>query len=190
MREAPHDPARARLEALWQEHAPAVVRYARRRVSPGEVDEVVAETFLVAWRRLDDVPAAPLPWLLGVARGVSANTRRGAARRRALSDRLTAESATKSPTEPAVDVGDGLDGPLAEVLAALRPHERELLVLLAWDGLTHAEAAVVLGISRATLAVRLHRLRRRVQSRLAGDDHPHEARWAAPLPLHGLGDPS
>lgn len=78
----------ARLDALWVEYAPAVVRYARRRVLDADVDEVVAETFLVAWRRIDDVPAYPLPWLLGVARGVSANSRRAARRRDALADRL------------------------------------------------------------------------------------------------------
>ncbi|MCO8271077.1 hypothetical protein M1L60_10780 [Actinoplanes sp. TRM 88003] len=61
---------------LWLEHAPAVLRYARRRVDDEQADEVVAETFVVAWRRLAEIPAAELPWLFGVARRVSANVRR------------------------------------------------------------------------------------------------------------------
>lgn len=84
-------PPEQRLDELWSEHAPAVVRHARRRVLPAEVDEVVAETFVVAWRRLDDVPVVALPWLLGVARAVSANVRRTARRRDALTDRLAAQ---------------------------------------------------------------------------------------------------
>lgn len=158
-----HEQAEIRLNALWQAHARAVVRYAQRRVLPGEVDEVVAETFLVAWRRLDDVPARALPWLLGVARGVSANVRRAGQRRAALTDRLVA---TSNPQKVA-DADDGqLTGSLALALASLRPQDRELLTLLAWDGLSQDEAAMALNISRGAVAVRLHRLRRRLRAEL------------------------
>jgi RNA polymerase sigma-70 factor (ECF subfamily) len=154
-----------RLDELWRAYAPAVVRYARRRVLPGEVDEVVAETFVVAWRRLDDVPEHALPWLLGVARGVSANVRRTARRRDALTDRLIAQV----PGEETADLpGDGgLSAQVVAALEALRPEDRELLTLLAWDGLTREEAARALDVSRATLAVRLHRVRRRMAALLA-----------------------
>jgi hypothetical protein len=63
-------PRRARFDALFHEHHPAVQAYARRRVPPEVVDDIVSETFLVVWRRLDDVPEAPLPWLIAVARNV------------------------------------------------------------------------------------------------------------------------
>lgn len=71
---------RARLERVFIEHANAVRRYARLHVGDGPADDVVAETFLVAWRRLDDIPTAALPWLLGVARNVVSNQHRGRGR--------------------------------------------------------------------------------------------------------------
>jgi RNA polymerase sigma-70 factor (ECF subfamily) len=75
---------RARFDALFREHHPAVRAYARRRVPPEVVDDIVSETFLVVWRRLDDVPDAPLPWLLAVARHVVGTEWRGVARRERL----------------------------------------------------------------------------------------------------------
>ena len=156
------------LDEMWREHAAAVVRYARRRVLPAEVDEVVAETFLVAWRRLDDVPAYALPWLLGVARGVSANVRRSARRHDALTDRLGADRAIAwdGVDDAFMSLGESLE----RALDALRPDDRELLTLLAWDGLSREQAATALGISRGTLAVRLHRVRRRVRNLLDEQD--------------------
>lgn len=154
------------FEALWRDHAAAVVRYARRRVLPGEVDEVVAETFLVAWRRLDEVPEPALPWLLGVARGVSANVLRSARRRDALTERLAIQ-----PVRAPLLHADGSQ--VAAALARLGERDRELLTLLAWDGLDAAQAAESLGVSRATFAVRLHRARRRLRAAL---DHDPDAR--------------
>lgn len=167
-----------RLDDLWRAYASAVVRYARRRVLPAEVDEVVAETFVVAWRRLDDVPENALPWLLGVARGVSANVRRTARRRDALTDRLVAQVPADEPAPPD---DEGLSPPLAAALQALAPDDRELLTLLAWDGLTREEAARALGVSRATLAVRLHRVRRRVTALLATSPAPVGPLTGSPL---------
>lgn len=80
-----------RFDQLWKDHAPAVVRYARRHVLPDEVEDVVAETFVVAWRRLEEVPPFGLPWLLGVARNVAANARRSRRRQEALSGRIAAD---------------------------------------------------------------------------------------------------
>jgi RNA polymerase sigma-70 factor (ECF subfamily) len=135
-------------------------------VPPAEVDDVVAETFVVAWRRIGSMPDPALPWLLGVARGVAANTTRSANRRNALHTRLAS-------AEPAPDRAAALDGSDAEsgsVMAALdrlSAADRELLTLIAWDGLTPAAAAQALGCSRATLAVRLHRARARLRAHMA-----------------------
>ena len=82
------DAARARFEGLFRDHHVAVVGYVRRRAPQEAVDDIVGETFLVAWRRLDCVPDEELPWLLAVARNVLATQRRGAGRRRALTLRL------------------------------------------------------------------------------------------------------
>ncbi len=87
------DPARGRLEALYAEHAAAVHAYARRRTDPASAEDLVAETFLVAWRRLDRVPADALPWLYATAGRLLANHRRGEARRAALVARAGRERA-------------------------------------------------------------------------------------------------
>lgn len=166
-----------RLDQLWRAYAPAVVRYARRRVLPAEVDEVVAETFVVAWRRLDDVPDMALPWLLGVARGVSANVLRAARRRGALTDRIIAGV----PFTPAHPADASLSAELEAALDALRPDDRELLTLLAWDGLTREQAAEALDVSRGTLAVRLYRVRRRMRAVLAETTSPASPDGAAAL---------
>ncbi len=152
-----------RFEAIFRANADRVMAYAVRRAPPGEADEVVAETFLVAWRRLGDVPERALPWLLGVARKVLANTRRASRRRGALTLRL--EVAEGRRVEDPDHPGD-LD--LRMALQRLAARDREAFELLAWDGLTVAEAADVLGCSRGTLAVRLHRARRKLARELDG----------------------
>jgi RNA polymerase sigma-70 factor (ECF subfamily) len=149
---------RARLEALFAEHAGAVRAYAVRRIDPAAADDTVSEVFLVAWRRLDDCPPDALPWLLACARRVLANQRRGVERRLALTERLRQTSATAG-----IAVGRRPDdGALARALAGLGDRDREVLLLIAWDGLDPARAAAALECSRATLAVRLHRARRRL----------------------------
>jgi len=155
-----------RFADLWRDHAPAVLRYARRRVVGTDVDEVVAETFLVAWRRLDEVPDVPLPWLLGVARGVAANLRRSARRRESLHERLAAQPIRLDQDSP--DRSE--PPPIGRALERLSVADRELLTLLAWDGLTHEQAADALGCSRGALAVRLHRARRRLRRLLEEAD--------------------
>src|SRR3954470_19246687 len=105
---------RERHDALFAAHHDAVWRYAVRRVGAPAADDVVAETFLVAWRRLDAVPAHELAWLLGVARKVVSNQQRGERRRARLSLRLAHEPAAAAD-EPRL----GADVPAAVVLAAL-----------------------------------------------------------------------
>ena len=156
-----HD-AEHQFDRLWRDHAAAVLRYAHRRVPPSEVDDVVAETFVVAWRRLAEVPEHPLPWLLGVARGVSANVARSSRRREALERQVV----SRRTLGVVPDIADGVADrqPDAVHLAALErlsTGDRELLTLLAWDDLSHDEAAQVMGCSRGALRVRLHRARRR-----------------------------
>jgi RNA polymerase sigma-70 factor, ECF subfamily len=151
-----------RFERIYREHFRAVLRFAAGRIDAERAKDVAAETFLVAWRRLDDVPVEPRPWLFGVARRVIAGQFRTEARREALLLRLqTAEA------------GDGrfadLSGALAEreqvlaALAELGERDREVLRPVTWDGLSAAEAAAVLGVTRLAFAVRLHRARRRLR---------------------------
>jgi RNA polymerase sigma-70 factor, ECF subfamily len=142
-----------------------VLAYVLRRTSPGVADDVVADVFLVAWRKLDRLPAEPLPWLLGTARKLLANRRRGEERTVALHRRLAAE-------HDGVTAGseDEVDERVIRALAHLSERDRELLMLLAWEELSQAEAAEVLGLRRNTVAVRLHRARRQFAEALAAQD--------------------
>lgn len=144
-----------------------VYRYAARRVAPEAVQDVVSDTFLIAWRRHGELEGEPLPWLLGIARRVASTQRRGSARRDALRERLRAERAP----EVLASVGDGHDRRLSLALASLRERDQEALMLIAWDGLDHRTAATVMGCSTGSLTVRLHRARRRLAHALAGEEN-------------------
>ena len=154
----PSGPDLRGFEALFHRHADAVHDYAMRRSDPETAQEVVAETFAVAWRRRATVPDPPLPWLLGVARRVLANERRSRGRAAALEVRLVREPAA-SADDPAGEIDVRLSALAA--LERLEPDEREALELLAWEGLSVAQAAEVLGCSRASITVRVRRARRR-----------------------------
>ncbi|HEY5285728.1 MAG TPA: sigma-70 family RNA polymerase sigma factor [Solirubrobacteraceae bacterium] len=177
---------RLRFELLYAKHAPAVKAYVLRRADASTADDVVAEVFVVCWRRFDEVPVDPLPWLLGVARRVLSTQRRGERRRGALHDRLVqtaGESIFEVPDDFAAKSADGstgatvqsedgalagvADATLTEALARLNESDLELLLLIAWDGLSPAEAASVLAIKPATARVRLLRARRRLTQALS-----------------------
>jgi RNA polymerase sigma-70 factor (ECF subfamily) len=152
-----------RLEDLFEAHHRALLAYAARRCPTlSDAEDVVAEVFLVAWRRLDDVPAGDeaLPWLYGVARKTIGNQRRGLLRRGRLQARL--EQTAERPETP----GPTGTEPALEALARLSEGDRELLRLVAWEGLSHSEIAAVLGISVNAVAIRLHRARARFEKAL------------------------
>ena len=152
-----------RFTDLFERTHAALLAYAVRRVAePRDAADVIAETFLIAWRRLDQVPGgeSERPWLFGVARKVLSNHNRGARRRDAMVGRLRADLAevTPPPTDPSG---------LGQALSRLNADDRELLLLLAWDGLSQEQAAFALGISHSALRVRLHRARNRLRTLLA-----------------------
>lgn len=159
-----------RLERLYDEHGSAVRAYARRRAGADLADEVLSETFLVAWRRLDDVPAgAERPWLLGVARRVLSNQLRGERRRGALGERLEREHDVR----PAADEGQAVHD-VALALSRLPEGQREVVMLVYWDGLTPAEAAAVLASTSLAVRARLHRALKALRGDL-GDHRPASA---------------
>jgi RNA polymerase sigma-70 factor (ECF subfamily) len=143
-----------------------VLAYALRRTSREDAEEVAAETFVVAWRRLHEVPDDPIPWLLAVARRVLANQRRATDRRKALDKRLGSAPRGASPVapDPAEEVAARIA--LDEALMRLGEWDREALLLVAWEGLDNHGAAVVMECSPAIFAVRLHRARRRLVRQL------------------------
>lgn len=179
MSESPPDPRLVRFEDLFTCHHDAVLRYVVRRLDlRDDAADLVAETFLIAWRRLDDVPEGQaLPWLYGVARRVLANHRRGETRRHGLADKLR-DDLRAMPTvfEPSFELQYA-----AEAFRQLSDADRELLSLVAWEGLDTAQLAAALGCSRGTAAVRLHRARRRLERLI---DHSTSGRATA-VPARG-----
>ena len=153
---------RSRFEAAYDAHLGAVIAYTRRRTDAGSSEDAVAEMFLTAWRRVADMPAEPLPWLLAIARKTLANQARGARRRVSLEHRLAAER----PDFQDAPGLEGLDEHLAAALWRIPSDDRELLCLLAWEQLTRPEAARALGCGPAALRLRLHRARRRLAREL------------------------
>jgi RNA polymerase sigma-70 factor (ECF subfamily) len=157
----------AAFRALYERHRDEVWRYFRRRAGHDAAAELTAEVFVVAWRRRDDPPADPRPWLYGVARHVMANHRRGTARAAALAERAGRGDAV---TDDHADLAH-VRADLAAALRRLAPADREVLLLVAWEGLTSAEAAKVLGCRAPAARARLSRARRRLRAALeAGDD--------------------
>lgn len=153
---------RQRFERLYRDHADRIHAYARRRSDAAIADDVVADVFLVVWRRLERVPDDPLPWLLGVARRVLANRRRSVRRAAALRVRLGAAGTAPAPRPS--------DHSVLAALSQLGESDRELLLLIAWEGLSQAEAAQALGIRRPAVATRIHRARQRLAEALANQD--------------------
>lgn len=149
---------------LYIDHHDAVLRYAARRADPDTARDIVAETFLVAWRRLADVPRDARharPWLYGVARRVLANSERSRRRAETLKVHLGMQTRTAgSQQDPADAITDRIR--LGEALQRLSELDREALRLVGFEELDISEAALAMGCSRPAMAVRLHRARRRL----------------------------
>jgi RNA polymerase sigma-70 factor, ECF subfamily len=154
---------RSRFEEIARELIDPLRRYLVRRTDPDTADDVLSDTLLVCWRRLDDMPDNPLPWAYGVARNCLANAQRGERRRERLTARL---SVVAPPAEAATPPPHGGDDELLEAMAALRPEDAELLRLWAWEQLTPAEVATVLQISTNAASIRLHRAHRKLGDEL------------------------
>jgi len=142
------------FEQIYAQHLDAVRAYVRRRAPEDAVDDLVAETFLVCLRRIDRVPDEPLPWLYAVARKTLANERRRRAR------------SAPAQREVVWDAEPSGDAVLAAAFAALSDRDREILRLVAWEGLSLREAAEVLGCSAVACRVRFHRAKARLAARL------------------------
>ncbi|MEM7271738.1 MAG: RNA polymerase sigma factor [Actinomycetota bacterium] len=163
--------AEERLTRIYRQHAPAVAAYVLRRTTAADGPDAVAETFLVAWRRRDVVPAEPetLPWLYGVARNVLANQHRGRRRRTQLADRLATLFVHHEVDPPSVEEAEAFSR-VARALRRLPADDAEVLRLASWEALTPAQIATVLDVPPGTARQRLHRARRRLRAELERQD--------------------
>lgn len=148
------------FEALYRAHAPEILGYLCRRSAGHDAQDLLAETFLIAWRRRDDLPGPTQrrAWLFGTARRLLLASGRGG-----LAVVLTDSVDTWSGPEPS---GTEADDPTSQIvrtaLAALPETDRELLTMTVWEGLQVVEAARVLGLTASAARVRLHRARVRL----------------------------
>ena len=159
---------RAVFAELYRSHLEAIVNYVARRADPVDAVDVAAETFTIAWRRLDEIPlGAELPWLYGVARRTLANHRRGDSRRSALHDRLVSDWVTVDIEANAPEIKTAALEPLRRALAALSPDDQDILLLAGVEELKPSEIATVLEVSPEVARNRLSRARTRLRTELA-----------------------
>jgi RNA polymerase sigma-70 factor (ECF subfamily) len=174
------------LEQLFDRHYAAILAYGLRRAPRTVAEDIASETFVVAWRRIDEVPSQPLPWLYGVARKLLANERRAQSRR----DRLDLRLRDEAPLVAAWGSAEGEPPPMLEAIAQLPEPEREALLLTAWEGLSGAEAAAAAGCSRVAMRARVYRARRRLSALVPAEDGDaaaasRESARATPCPSEG-----
>lgn len=150
---------------LFQRHYGDVERFVRRRAPDVDAADIVAEVFLVAWRRWKDVPRHhPLPWLYLVARNVLANEVRGLGRTRRLRDRIASEPGPEAEVDHADVVVSRLD--VAAAFDRLPEADQEILRLVAWEGLSTRDVAAALGATVPATGMRIIRARRRLRAEI------------------------
>lgn len=154
-----------RFRVLYEGHVEDVARYVARRTAGSDVQDVVADTFLTAWRRFDDLPHDPLPWLIVTARKLIANRHRSTERQGALLEKLSAGPAWVFEQAAPSDLSE-VDARLLAAISELPAAEREAFMLVAWEGLDAPRAARAAGCSAATFRMRLHRARRRLKQQI------------------------
>jgi RNA polymerase sigma-70 factor (ECF subfamily) len=160
-----------RFEGLYEATYQDVLAYCRRRVPIDDADDVVSATYVVAWRRLDDVLSAdtPIAWLYGVAYRSISNHYRGSGRLASLRKKLWRSPPQRvvSP-EDEVEISENVSRALG-ALESLTPKDQELIRLAVFEDLSRAEIGVVVGLSPAAVATRLYRAR--AELRQVFDEH-------------------
>ncbi|MFF7211174.1 RNA polymerase sigma factor [Streptomyces sp. NPDC008238] len=152
------------VEEWYEAHADRVMGYLMHRTDRETAQDVLSETFLLAWRKQRSVPDDALPWLLAAARRLLANRVRSDVRRQALAERMSAVM-DRAPQEVFEDrIGDREH--VFRVLMALSEGDREVLLLTGWYDLSAQQAAKALGCTRAAYTLRLHRARKRFRAAL------------------------
>lgn len=165
----------ARLRGLWDAHHHAVTKYCRRRTSLEDARDAVAETFAIAWQKLDQVPEGESArfWLYGVAGRVLSNQRRTSSRRTSFLQRSRAID-DPEPSAEMVVIRRAEEQKVIDAASHLSRTDREILLLAAWEELPHAEIGEVLDLSPAAVAQRLARAKKRLAKEFGRMSAPEE----------------
>ena len=168
------------FESLFRRTYPRVSAYVRVIAAAADAEDVVAETYAIAWRRRASIPAgAELGWLIGVARRVALNQRRGERRLDALRVRLSSQR-DAAALEPSELIADDA---LRAAVRALPARDREALLLTSWFDLSPADAAAAVGITAAAFRMRLARARRRLRAELQPPESLPKERARCDIPV-------
>ncbi|HVR32604.1 MAG TPA: sigma-70 family RNA polymerase sigma factor [Acidimicrobiia bacterium] len=161
----------ARFDLIFEQNHEAVQRYCVRRLPWPEVNDAVADVFLVAWRRIDEVPdTQELPWLYGIAKNVIRNAHRSRRRQEALRRRVGVQDRMSEPSAEVHVVRSFDERAILDALATLRHSDQEILRLRCWEQLGNGDIAVMLGVSTHAVDMRINRARRQLERSLARID--------------------
>ena len=156
-----------RLNWLFENHYNEVLAYCTRRIGRTEADDVAAEVFAIAWKRLDDVQMETVrPWLYGIARRVLANRWRSLKRSNRLAKKVSALAAVPEDPPDVLVVRRELDNQVVQAVKRLKPEDQEVLMLAGWEGLSAREIGIVLDVSATAAQQRLHRAKKRLAKAL------------------------
>ena len=168
---------RSRFDTIWREHRHHVLAYCLRRASSADAEDACAETFLVVWRRIDEIPPAPktLPCLYGIARKSLSNQTRAFYRRGRLHTKLTNLGMAPAADPMLVVVQRADDKVVTDAVRRLKPLDREIVMLDVWEDLSRAEIANVMGMTRAAVDQRIYRAYQRLSRTLEPAMHSSPA---------------
>ena len=156
----------AQFQRLFASHHQAIQRYCLRRLPSSEANDAAAEVFLVAWRRIDEVPTGDgeLPWLYGIGRNVVRNVERSSRRKLRLAARVASLAPGAEPATETIVVRHAEHQRAIDALAQLRQEDQELIRLRTWEELPNRQIARIMGITERAVESRLTRARRKLES--------------------------
>jgi RNA polymerase sigma-70 factor (ECF subfamily) len=159
MGQVPDDDERKRFESLYEDYRLQVLAYCMRRASSADAPDVCSETFLVAWRRLADIPQPPetLPYIYGIAARVLANQTRALRRRARLERKLQSLGVVVAPDPATLVLRSARNQEVAAAVRRLKSTDREIVMLYAWEELPRQMIAQMMGMTRAAVDQRIHR---------------------------------
>ena len=160
--------AETMFEAMYAAHVREVLAYCLRRTAQAEAYDVTAEVFVVAWRRVAELPDGPeiLPWLYGVAANVLKNQRRSTRRARNLAGKIGLQAERFQPGPETQVVRRAEYEEVHRAIDSLKPKYREVIKLVEWEELPRDQVAELLSVSRATIDQRTHRAYQQLERRL------------------------